>query len=206
MAKIKIFPVTGLAACLFWLKKFSETLVNFYAKIFSGNQSCRCQTKNWHFRDLSLDVVNDHMSQIFIPVCEIEAHFHQHGEASIWQTGINISEIWPFTTLTLVMETVKISEMLVFSSTLTRLTAWEDFGTFIHLESFKSYIISKRLTDYKSQDSAVSIATGYGLDNQGVRVRVLVEARIFSSPCCTDRLWSPPSLLSNGYQGFFPRW
>jgi len=26
----------------------------------------------------------------------------------------------------------------------------------------------------------------------------------FSSPPCTHRLWGPPSLLSNGYQGFFP--
>jgi hypothetical protein len=26
----------------------------------------------------------------------------------------------------------------------------------------------------------------------------------FSSPPCPDRLWSPPSLLCNGYQGLFP--
>jgi len=26
----------------------------------------------------------------------------------------------------------------------------------------------------------------------------------FSSPPCPDRLWGPPSLLSNGYQVFFP--
>jgi hypothetical protein len=42
------------------------------------------------------------------------------------------------------------------------------------------------------------IATGYRLDIQGVGVRVPVGARIFTSPCCPDRLWGPPSLLSNG--------
>jgi hypothetical protein len=26
----------------------------------------------------------------------------------------------------------------------------------------------------------------------------------FTSPPCPDQLWGPPSLLSNGYEGFFP--
>jgi hypothetical protein len=34
----------------------------------------------------------------------------------------------------------------------------------------------------RSRDNAVGIATGYGLDDQGVGVRVPVGARIFSSP------------------------
>jgi hypothetical protein len=55
-----------------------------------------------------------------------------------------------------------------------------------------------------SRDSAVGIATGYGLDDQGVRVRVPVGSRIFSSPSRPDRLWDPPN-LSNGYWGLFPR-
>jgi hypothetical protein len=52
----------------------------------------------------------------------------------------------------------------------------------------------------ESQDRAVSITTGYGLDNQGVGVRVPVGARIFTSPYCTDRLWGPSSFPSNVYR------
>jgi hypothetical protein len=51
---------------------------------------------------------------------------------------------------------------------------------------------------YKSRDSAVGIATGYALDDQGVGVRVPVGSRIFSSPRRPDRLWGPLNLLSNG--------
>jgi hypothetical protein len=49
-------------------------------------------------------------------------------------------------------------------------------------------------------DSVVGIATGYRLDRR-VGVRVLVGSRIFSPPRRPDRLWGPPSLLSNDYQG-----
>jgi hypothetical protein len=35
------------------------------------------------------------------------------------------------------------------------------------------------------------------------RVRVPVGARIFTSACHPDRLWGPPSLLSNWYQRLF---
>jgi hypothetical protein len=52
-----------------------------------------------------------------------------------------------------------------------------------------------------SRDSSVGIATGYGLNDRRVGVRVSVKARSFSSPRCPDRLWGPPSLLSNGYRG-----
>jgi hypothetical protein len=38
------------------------------------------------------------------------------------------------------------------------------------------------------RDSVVGIATGYGLDDQGVRVRVPVGSRIFSSPDRPDWL------------------
>jgi hypothetical protein len=55
------------------------------------------------------------------------------------------------------------------------------------------------------RDSAVSVATGYVLDDRGVGVRVPVEGRFFSPPQRPDRLRGPPSLLSNGYRGIFPR-
>jgi hypothetical protein len=53
-------------------------------------------------------------------------------------------------------------------------------------------------------DSAVGIATGYGLEDREVGIQDPVESRIFSSPRRPDRLWGPPSLISNDYQGFFP--
>jgi hypothetical protein len=52
---------------------------------------------------------------------------------------------------------------------------------------------------------AVGIATGYGLHDGGVGVLVPVGARFFSSACRPDRFWSPPTFLSNGYRGLFPR-
>jgi hypothetical protein len=45
----------------------------------------------------------------------------------------------------------------------------------------------------------------FTLDYRGVRVRIPVWARIFSFPCRPDRFWGPPSFLSNGYRGIFPR-
>jgi hypothetical protein len=54
-----------------------------------------------------------------------------------------------------------------------------------------------------SRHSVVGIATGYGLDDREVGVRVPVVLRIFSFPRCPDRLWCSPNLLSNGYGGSF---
>jgi hypothetical protein len=53
----------------------------------------------------------------------------------------------------------------------------------------------------RSQDSEVSIVTGYRLDDRKVGVRVLVELRILSPPHPPGRLWGPLNLLSNWYQG-----
>jgi hypothetical protein len=55
------------------------------------------------------------------------------------------------------------------------------------------------VTKLHNRDSVVSIATGYGLDDRGVGVRVPVGSRIFSSP--SYRFWGPPNLLFDGYRG-----
>jgi hypothetical protein len=55
----------------------------------------------------------------------------------------------------------------------------------------------------RSRDSAVGIATGYGLDDREVGVRVPVGSRIIS-PCRPDQLWGAPNLLYNGYRELFP--
>jgi len=46
------------------------------------------------------------------------------------------------------------------------------------------------------------IPLGCGLDDRGVEFRHGLEN--FSSPPHSDRLWGPPSILSNGYKRLFP--
>jgi hypothetical protein len=57
----------------------------------------------------------------------------------------------------------------------------------------------------RNRNSVVGIATGYGLDDRGVRIRAPVRSRIFSSPRLPHRLWGLHSLLSSGYRGPFLR-
>jgi hypothetical protein len=57
----------------------------------------------------------------------------------------------------------------------------------------------------RSRGSAVGIATGYGLDDWGVGVRVPVGSRISTSPNRPDRLCGSPNLLSNAYRGLVLR-
>jgi hypothetical protein len=70
-------------------------------------------------------------------------------------------------------------------------------------------IISK--TDYyhqqskiMSEDSAVSIAIGYELDDQGVGVRVPLGARILHFSMSSRPALGPTQFLSNGYRGLLP--
>jgi hypothetical protein len=55
----------------------------------------------------------------------------------------------------------------------------------------------------RSRNSVVGISTGYGLDDQGVGIRVPVGSRIFFSPRLPDRFWGTPSFLSNRYRRLF---
>jgi hypothetical protein len=63
----------------------------------------------------------------------------------------------------------------------------------------------EEIKERRSRDSSVGIATGYGLDDRGVGVRVPVVSRIFYSPRCPDWLLGQPNLLSNGYRRLFTR-
>jgi hypothetical protein len=62
-------------------------------------------------------------------------------------------------------------------------------------------VYSGSLSEARSRDSVVGIANGYGLEDRGAGVQVLLGSRIFSSPRRPNRLWGPPNLLSNGYRG-----
>jgi hypothetical protein len=69
------------------------------------------------------------------------------------------------------------------------------------LEICTQYYVYNR----RSRDSTVGIATGYGLVDLGIGVRVPVGLNIFSSLRRPDRLLGPPNLLSNGYRRLFPQ-
>jgi hypothetical protein len=88
--------------------------------------------------------------------------------------------------------------MIVFSPHSMLYDVWNTNKSRIHQSfSFLPLILGSR-------DSAVCIATGYGLDDRGVGVRVPVGLRIFSTPRRPDRL-CPPTFLSTGYRGLFRR-
>jgi hypothetical protein len=79
----------------------------------------------------------------------------------------------------------------------------------VHHKSYSTYMrliyIPLSFVFYKRVSyGSVGIATGYGLDDRGIGVRVPVGA-IFFSPRHPDRFWRPPSLLFNGYRGLVSR-
>jgi hypothetical protein len=83
---------------------------------------------------------------------------------------------------------------------------WSSVGQWwITSSVFGRYLIYFVASTMCEPGSVFGIVSGYGLGNQEVRIRVPVGSRIFSSPHCPDRLWGVPRLLSNGYQGLFPR-
>jgi hypothetical protein len=59
---------------------------------------------------------------------------------------------------------------------------------------------------HKSLGGAVGIATGYGLDDRWIGIRVPVLLRISTSPYRPDLLWWPSCLLSNVHRWLFPWW
>jgi hypothetical protein len=68
-----------------------------------------------------------------------------------------------------------------------------------YMQNYRDDCYSSSFNINVSNDSAVGIVTGCGLDDQGVGVRVPVESRIFFSACRPDWLWGPSSLLYYGY-------
>jgi hypothetical protein len=76
-------------------------------------------------------------------------------------------------------------------------TGWS-LSTYYKMKTYGgSKTLSPRILN-RSRDSVVGVATDFGLDNRGVRVRVPVGSRIFSSPCRPDRLCGPSNLLCSG--------
>jgi hypothetical protein len=56
-----------------------------------------------------------------------------------------------------------------------------------------------------SRGSSVSIVSDYGLDDWAIEVRYPAEEKgFFLYPLCPEKLWGPPSLLSNRHRGPFP--
>jgi hypothetical protein len=62
--------------------------------------------------------------------------------------------------------------------------------------------IHRLLRNPLNRVSSVGIATGWTIGLSGFDSRGGLG--VFFSPPCPDRLWDPPSLLSNGYGGLFP--
>jgi hypothetical protein len=62
----------------------------------------------------------------------------------------------------------------------------------------------EKCTAARGQDGIVSIATGYRLDDRGIRVRVPVGSKIVSSPCHQTGSGVHPTFCPMGTWGSFP--
>jgi hypothetical protein len=63
-----------------------------------------------------------------------------------------------------------------------------EIQAFINMAAPDTYIFTTVTKGSEIQDGAFDIATGYGLDDRGVGVRVPVESRFLSYPHCPDSL------------------
>jgi hypothetical protein len=73
-------------------------------------------------------------------------------------------------------------------------------ANFLGTVALSVYLIKHLTMITWSRGSSNGIATG-----STAGVQIPARANFFSSPQRPDRLWGPPSVLSNGYGGHFPR-
>jgi hypothetical protein len=71
------------------------------------------------------------------------------------------------------------------------------------IENLNTNLISLTWSWLMSSGSSVGIATGYGLDDRQIRVRVPVGSRILNTSYRSDKLWGPSRLLPTGYRRLF---
>jgi hypothetical protein len=91
----------------------------------------------------------------------------------------------------------------LISLMLPNASAFEHVFYALLLRILHSYFlcILSTISTWLSQDTSVYLVTYYRLDVPGTTPG---RDKIFLSSVAS-RLWGPPSLLSNGYQGLFPR-